>query len=444
MPHAHAPAAYIFAEPSAGWRPGTRAGDWVVYALPADEADIQRGALRRIRARAHTVVTIMQQWQHPLRVHGEALAPSLWGGNAPATLEVTPAGAVNTRSHLLSAQDWVANVGDRTAYVQMLPRTARRPIPKRYLEIPPGHKAVLLTDDLGHPLEAKRAAGELYLRDGELNRPNVDESTLVWHVANPPADPREAPRAALWDSPRTGSMNVAGTIGPNQARALHRLGELADCAEHYECGIFFLPSCGPRHAIHSIPGRPWRVVWSVEGGSSQEGVCALIHDSVVMNGTGSTHHNMIWITLPPTHAPAGARTLRDILLVGCYAVGTPQRAEAAVLDLRWPQSMQAVGARLRAHHGPRVVLGDLNALDPAVLEIGGEPIFAEFLDIQGMSVAHVAYELPTWIGAGPEGVRPRRIDHILHDASAEALEITTEIAWCLRWTVDHALIFTVL
>eukprot|EP00660_Eupelagonema_oceanica_P008990 gene8990-8589_t len=105
--------------------------------------------------------------------------------------------------------------------------------------------------------------------------------------------------------------------------------------------------------------------------------------------------------------------------------------------------MNALANVLRKHSGPSVVLGDFNARDPAVFRghavpgKDGDVIFAEWLETTNHAVAPVAHDLPTWLGAGEEGVRARRIDHILGSPAADRLELTTEIAWCLRWVVDH-------
>ena len=59
----------------------------------------------RIRERAHAVGRVMAQWQHELRVHGDALAPSLWGGTNKATFEVTPAGAAQAATYHMQPRD---------------------------------------------------------------------------------------------------------------------------------------------------------------------------------------------------------------------------------------------------------------------------------------------------------------------------------------------------
>eukprot|EP00660_Eupelagonema_oceanica_P004822 gene4822-4991_t len=279
-------AAYTFGDPGPySRRYGARDGDWVTYALPADERDLQRGAVHRIRSRAHAELLVMKQWQHPVRVRGAALAESVWGGEHDAILEVTPPGAATANSHHLRALDWVANVGDHAAYLQLLPATARRPVPERFVEIPPHHKAVLLVDAdhalQNAALEVRRAVGAPWLRDGNLHRPNVDESSLVWHTAAPPA-PRHVARDARYTGlPSVGSINVAGTVGGSgEHGATQRLSELAELAEHHSLGILFCVSCGPRQPILRLPLGPWKVVWSVPGGTVQEGVCALVHDTV--------------------------------------------------------------------------------------------------------------------------------------------------------------------
>eukprot|EP00660_Eupelagonema_oceanica_P012806 gene12806-1130_t len=213
---------------------------------------------------------------------------------------------------------------------------------------------------------------------------------------------------------------------------------MADMAEHHEIGILFCVSCGPRLSHRRLPGRPWRVEWSVEGGSTQEGVCALVHDTASTAGVRSVHHNLLSVLLPPAGTPQGTRTLVDALLTGCYAVGTPARETADVADRRWPATMGALAGLLRRHAGPKITLGDFNALDPAVLldeeqqGADGTRVFAELLDVLNQNVAPVAVELPT----------ARRIDHIILDGGAEGFDVVAEIAWCLRWCVDHALVWT--
>eukprot|EP00660_Eupelagonema_oceanica_P016111 gene16111-17012_t len=444
-------AAYLFASSRAPERWGARTGDWVIYDLPPDEVAVQQSAIKRIRSRAHAEVIFMRQWHHQVRVSGAALAPSLWGGNDLATIEVSPAGTAQAREYLLAPRDWIANVGTETAYVQLKPRTARRPPPEYFLELPPQTKAVILTsgEGQGWKLAAHRAAGEPWLPDGPLLRPNVDESTLVWYTASPPdVCMPAAPRAAR-GCPRVGCINVAGTVGGGHGA--QRLRELADCAEHYNLGILFAVSCGRRRRdITRLEGRPWRVIWSVDGGSPQEGVCALIHDSVSITGSRSEHHDVLGITIPPRAAPGGTRTLRDTLLLGCYAVGTPLLAGQHAVDERWPESMRAVGTAIQRHVGPKIALGDWNARDPELLlrldsMTGGHldiDAFQPHLDVLGLTVAPLVHDLPTWLGAGESGVRARRIDHILYSSEAEALEIVAEVIWCLRWVVDHALILT--
>eukprot|EP00665_Eupelagonemidae_sp_cell47_P006852 gene6852-7947_t len=119
-------AAYIF-PPGIPERCGGRPGDWVVYELTGVDHDIQRQALQRIRSRGHAVVTIMRQWRCDIRVQGGALSPTLWGGDTVGTFEVTPAGAAQATSYQLQPRDWVANVGEATAYLQLLPVSARQP-----------------------------------------------------------------------------------------------------------------------------------------------------------------------------------------------------------------------------------------------------------------------------------------------------------------------------
>eukprot|EP00660_Eupelagonema_oceanica_P013273 gene13273-8484_t len=447
-------AAHVFGAPGAlARRFGARAGDWVIYELPADERVVQRGALQRIRSRAHAELLVTKQWLQAVRVRGGALDASLWGGDHDAVLEVTPPGAARATAHHLRARDWVANVGDSTAYVQLLPATARRPIPERYLEIPPHHKAVLLIDADhaigGAPLEVRRAVGMPMLRDEELHRPNVDETSLIWYTAAAPAPQQPAPAAPPTGLPRLGSINVAGTIGgAGERRAAQRLGELADMARHHRIGVLFCVSCGPRQPLQRLPGRPWQVRWSQAGGSDQEGVCALVHGSVKFTEVHSEHHNVLSLRLPPAGAPPGVRSFRDVLATGCYAVGSPAFSTGPAADGRWPNTMSAVGEALRKHGGPSVVLGDFNARDPAAFlgeappQGEGEAAFAEWLDVTNHAVAPAACDIPTWLGAGEEGVRARRIDHVLGNPSADRLELKTEVVWCLRWVVDHALIFT--
>eukprot|EP00660_Eupelagonema_oceanica_P017211 gene17211-9104_t len=447
-------AAHVFGAPGAlARRSGARVGDWVVYELPADERDVQRGALQRIRSRAHAELLGTKQWQQAVRVREGALDESLWGGGHDAILEVTPPGATRATAHHLRARDWVANVGDHTAYVQLLPATARRPIPERYLEIPPHHKAVLLTDADhaigGAPLEVRRAVGSPMLRDEELHRPNVDETSLIWYAAAAPAPQQPAPAAPPTGLPCLGSINVAGTVGgAGERRAVQRLGELADMAQQHRIGVLFCASCGPRQPLQRLQGRSWRVLWSRAGGSDQEGVCALVHDSVIVTEVHSAHHNVLSVRLPPAGAPPGARTLRDVLATGCYAVGSPAFSIGPAADRRWPDTMSALGVVLRKHGGPSVVLGDFNARDPGLFpgevppQGDGEMAFTEWLDVANHAIAPATCDLPTWLGAGEEGVRARRIDHILGNPAAERLELATEVVWCLRWVVDHALIFT--
>eukprot|EP00660_Eupelagonema_oceanica_P009376 gene9376-13124_t len=393
----------------------------------------------------------MQQWKCPVRVVGAALAPALWGGRQTATYEVTPAGAEEAAGHGMLLHDWVANVGDHVAYVQLLPLTARRPEPLRFLELPPQSKAVLLHAQLHAlgPLRARRAVGMPWLRDGAVMRPNVCESELVWYSNAPKAPAPLGTPAAHAELPGLGSLNVAGTVGgAGELRGLQRLGELADCAEFHKLGVLFCVSCGPRLAHKRVPGRPWRVEWSAAGGSPQEGVCVLIHDSVTTSAVLSEHHDVLSVLLPPEPTPSGKRAAPARQVTGCYAVGTPMREGRQAPDSRWPGAMQALGIALSKHRGPKVVLGDFNVRDPAVFETfldaehgEGDDAYREFLEVHHLTVAAPALDLPTWLGAGETGVRARRIDHILFNQAAEGLEITTHIAWCLRWTVDHALIY---
>eukprot|EP00662_Eupelagonemidae_sp_cell21_P025889 gene25889-34855_t len=108
--------------------------------------------------RPGTRIRIMDQWQCNMRVNGGMLEEALWGGNDTATFEVTPAGAAVAVQYDLWPKNWIANVGDTTAYVRLLPPTSRSPPPKWYLEIPPNHKAVLLVacEDNQRPLSAAR------------------------------------------------------------------------------------------------------------------------------------------------------------------------------------------------------------------------------------------------------------------------------------------------
>eukprot|EP00666_Eupelagonemidae_sp_cell4sb_P013371 gene13371-14452_t len=399
-------AAYVFCAPRAPVRRGTRRGDWALLPLPAEDVEVQREAIRRIRSRAHA---------------------ELWGGQATAELEVVPPGATDTPWYAMQPGNWVANVGDDTAYIQLRPPTSRHPLPLWLAEIPPQHKAILLADtgiptpsgDVS-PLLVRRATEGPWLRDADLWRPNVDTSTLVWRAdqAAAPVKESETPDARH-RMPRFGSINVAGTVGGVAARSRQRLAELADCAEFHQLGILFCIGCGPRQDIRELQGRPWQVRWSGAGGSPQEGVCALIHTAVSISGVRSEHHNVLAVQVPLTNEQRGRR-LPDLLTAGAY-LPPPTEEEPG----RWREVLTAL------RRGPKVLCGDWNVRDPAHFYVasevrrgGRDDAFSQWLDELGLAVAPVAEEMPTWLGAGAGGaVHATRIDHVLHDAAAEGWDI---------------------
>eukprot|EP00660_Eupelagonema_oceanica_P015957 gene15957-21217_t len=242
-----------------------------------------------------------------------------------------------------------------------------------------------------------------------------------------------------------GYINVAGTIGstgpnPKQAAAaaahtrstpagVHRLNDMAHMALERGYDILFIISCGPRRSDVKRVGGQWLCYWSQDGGTEQEGVCALVHIKTLVTATASPHHNVLAIST----RGMGEKTVRTDLNIGVYAPG----------DGRWTQSMDPVRRLVGARIGVTRVVGDFNTPDPADADAANDPLskkFTEFLDDTGLAVMATDADVPTQFGGGLDNPHLRRIDHTLLSRAAEREQTSSRIIWDPRYVVDHALV----
>eukprot|EP00660_Eupelagonema_oceanica_P007436 gene7436-13280_t len=385
-------AALIYRRPKAPSRRGTRDGDWAITELsdPRPETDT---AVARIRAAAHSSFLVTKPWERRVRVYSQhPLAAHVWGGTTPGVLEVIPAGSATAPVRALTQGAWIANIGRHDAYVALHPHNAApdedASKPRYVLRIPPWTKAGLVVG-LQHPLATSNS-----------HTPHMRAQRLV---------------ATEWVE--------------QHAKGVHKLNDMAEMAQERGYDILFIISCGPRRRNILRVGAQWLCYWSQDGGTDQEGVCALVNIKAPVVTTASPHHNVLAISTRSAHA----KSVRNDLDIGVYAPG----------DERWSPTMDVVRRLVGARLGITRVVGDFNTPDPADPDARGGPLnkkIKDFLDDTGLAVMATEADTPTQFGGGPETPHLRRIDHTLLSRAAEREPHSTRIIWDPRYVVDHALV----
>eukprot|EP00660_Eupelagonema_oceanica_P003336 gene3336-7767_t len=358
-------AGLIIRLPNAPNRRGTRDGDWIITEIE-DARGATEVAVARIRAAARATILVTQPWEHRVRVHGPyPLAAHLWGGDALGILEVISPSCGEAPTRELTQGAWIANIGEHDAYITLRPQhsppSGNPTRPTYLLRVPPWCKAGLVAA-LRHPdtppradpflLSASRFVADAWVkqegttldRKYNLIHPNTFASTLVWWSPHGATSPTQAPPSPTSGDAglRVGSINLAGTIGsssddtqpdkqgPTGGRrtpaGIHKLNDLAQWAEEREYDILFVNSCGPRRKeIREV------------GGTTQEGVCALVHKNTSIHDVNSEHHDVLAIRIHPR----GRRTARTDMDVGVYAPG----------DERWQPVMNVIRRIVAARLG---------------------------------------------------------------------------------------------
>eukprot|EP00662_Eupelagonemidae_sp_cell21_P037562 gene37562-66706_t len=273
--------------------PGEQGGDWLLTTCIIPEAT--DAVLKRLRQAEHAVIIKTKQFFFPVLVHPATCTQYIWGGEANAELEITPAGMTRTKARVMHPGSWVANLGSHTAFVDIKPLShATNKGPPTKLEIPPGRKAAMAVENIPvrmrgrrtysravchqeHPraVRATRASGERkWISDGITLMPNAYETTLVWYspVADPQAQQEENKRGEEEGEPvyTVASLNVHGSVGKTRKYGEARLREILEHAEERRIKVLFLIGTGePRTELRECG--EWRINWAPPGDTEEEG-----------------------------------------------------------------------------------------------------------------------------------------------------------------------------